>query len=365
MSLRTRLDAKLQRARVVLADRAYPGGLVAHSPAPVEVAVPYFERPQGAAIIDVVERSVEVEHRLHGQGPLYRDLAKAITDDDLAELDRRVTDEERRVLEQVDPIARRVLAASLAVHHGMDEVAERTNLSAATPPETVHAMNYVSWGTGGDAGYADMIDNALRDAGTPMVAGTRVLDYGCSSGRVVRMLAARLPEVDFHGCDVNGDAVAWADSALPGITFASQPLRPPLPYPADHFDAAYAISIWSHYAADPALTWLGEMRRVIRLGGSLLITTHGSAAIAFRAADPRHGPDAQAPILEGLYRDGFVFVDSFGSDGDWGVVDSGWGASFMTPEWLLAQITPEWSVQLYRPGGIEGHQDLYVLRREL
>ena len=31
--------------------------------------------------------------------------------------------------------------------------------------------------------------------------------------------------------------------------------------------------------------------------------------------------------------------------GDWGVVDADWGLSFFTPEWLLANITPTWSVR--------------------
>lgn len=348
------LKQRLRRARVILADRAYPGGLVSHQ-------LPAFG--DGAVIRDLRERTLEIEPRLSSRGPLYRELAEAISDDEIAALEPRLTEQERALLGSVDPLSRKVLAVSLAVHHEFDGVAERTGLSPVTPPQDVHAMTYASWATGGDAGYADMIDVALRDAGMPIKEGARVLDYGCSSGRVVRMLAARLPQTAFEGCDVNEPAIDWATSALPGITFRHQPLRPPLPYEDGRFDAAYAISIWSHYAAEPGLVWLDEMHRVIRPGGALLMTTHGEEAVAARARNPDHGPAAQAGIAAGLYADGFVFVDSFGASGDWGVVDTGWGASFMTPEWLMSKLTPQWSVALYRPGGIEGHQDLYVLRR--
>lgn len=350
------LASRARRARVVLADRAYPGGLVAHRVVDWSSA--------GAVIPDLRVRTIELEPWLQSQGPLYRALADEITDEEIAALDAMLTSEERAVLASADPLGRRVLAVSLAVHHGLGDMAERTGLVAANPPEDVHAMNYHSWNTGGDAGYADMIDCALREAGGPLVGGSRVLDYGCSSGRVVRMLAARLPDVHFAGCDVNEGAINWASAALPGIEFSHQPLRPPLPYSDASFDAAYAISIWSHYAAKPGLEALEELRRILRVGGHALITTHGEAAVRARAANPEHGPAAQAGIATGLYEHGFVFVDSFGADGDWGVVDSGWGASFMTPEWLMSKITPAWSVALYRPGGIEGHQDLYVLRRE-
>ncbi len=192
----------------------------------------------------------------------------------------------------------------------------------------------------------------------------RVLDFGCSSGRVVRMLAARKPDLDWLGCDVNAAAIAWAREHLPAVAFHDQPLRPPLEFAADgSLDAAFAISIWSHYGPAPALAWLDELHRAIRPGGALLLTTHGEAAIAVRAADPAHGAAGQAPLLASLYRDGHAFVP-FGEQGDSGVVDAEWGTAFFTPEWVAAHVTPRWSIRLYRPAALEGHQDVYVLRRE-
>lgn len=361
------LARRLHRLHVLAADRAYPGGLEAHV-VPVPAAAPTCAdpAPDGVVIDDLRDRTLPITPYLHQDGPLCVDLAALISDEEIAMLLPLLTDEERGFFAQPhhSEASRRTWAIALAVHHGLPGVAERTGLTAAAPPHDVHAMSHETWGTGGDPRYADLVDLALREAGTPLAAGQRVLDFGCSSGRVVRMLAARRPEVDWAGCDVNEAAIAWADRELPGISFAVQPLRPELPYEAGRFDAAYAISIWSHFARAPALAWLEEMRRVIRVGGSLVVTTHGEAAIAARSADPGHGPAGQAPIQQALYRDGFTFVGIFGDAGDWGVVDEEWGTSFLTPEWLLSQITPRWSVQLYRPAAVQDHQDLYVLRRE-
>ena len=95
------------------------------------------------------------------------------------------------------------------------------------------------------------------------------LDFGCSSGRVVRVLAAAFPELDWHGCDPIPDAIEWARANLPGIAFERSPEYPPLPYADGQFDFAFAISIWSHFAEGAALDWLREMHRVLRPGGRL------------------------------------------------------------------------------------------------
>ena len=60
--------------------------------------------------------------------------------------------------------------------------------------------------------------------------GMSGLDFGCSSGRVVRVLAAAYPELDWHGCDPIPDAIEWARANLPGIAFERSPEYPPLPY---------------------------------------------------------------------------------------------------------------------------------------
>ncbi len=135
------------------------------------------------------------------------------------------------------------------------------------------------------------------------------------------------------------------------------------PIRTEHFDAVFAISIWSHFAEQAALDWFAEMRRVIRPGGRLLVTTHGEQSIVHAGRDGSRGPEQLADIRESLTRQGFWYKAEFGRAGDHGVTNPDWGTAFLSPEWLLAKLTPEWSVVLFRPGRVELNQDLYVLER--
>lgn len=332
------------------------------APVPAPPAPP--AAPDGALVTELAHRSVPLEDRLRGHGPLFTELVGLISDAEEAELLAAASDADRAWLTDSEPADRRAALIAMGVARDLLDLRARTGLSPAMPPTDVHAMTHSEWATGGDPWYADMIEAALREGGLELRDGGRVLDFGCSSGRVVRMLAARRPQVQWHGCDVNAAAIAWAREAFPAITFLEQPLRPQLDLADGALDAAFAISIWSHYAEEPAAVWLDELHRIIRPGGLALITTHGMGAVAYRSNDPNHGEAAQRPVVGELYRSGFSFVDAFAGQGDWGVVDPEWGVSFIDPEWMLRTITPKWSAVLYRPAAIDYHQDLWVLRRE-
>lgn len=110
--------------------------------------------------------------------------------------------------------------------------------------------------------------------------GTRVedlgalLDFGCGCGRVTR----RWHELaGVHGSDMNRGAVAWCRRNLPFATFETNELEPPLAFHDDTFDLVYALSVFTHLTEDLQRAWLGELARVLRPGGLLLLTTHGAA----------------------------------------------------------------------------------------
>jgi SAM-dependent methyltransferase len=251
---------------------------------------------------------------------------------------------------------RRSLAISLGLHLGLCRV---EGLSTDMPPDDVHDMASGPVGTGGSLYHADLVADGL---GTP-AAGSRILDFGCSSGRVVRALAAAYPQAHWMGCDPNAAAIAWAQGALPGIEFAVSPLSPPLSYADGSLDAAFAISIWSHYDERAAVAWLDEMHRLVRPGGRLLLTAHGLDSVAFYARHRHRSPLVMQETQFALQDRGFSFHPVFAGRSDWGVDAGGWGESFFTPEWLLVQATPAWSVVRFRPGANEGNQDVYVLER--
>jgi SAM-dependent methyltransferase len=246
---------------------------------------------------------------------------------------------------------------------GVPGVADRTNLSTVAPPADVHAMARGPLATGGTYYYADLVLDALADVGAEITGG-RALDFGSSSGRVIRVLHAALPAVAWHACDPNEGAITWAREHLPGIEWLVSPEEPPLPYAAGQFDFVYAISVWSHFDEEPALRWLEEMRRIIRRGGHLVMTVQSYQSLDFCTRTGLRPRDDLRPTLDALYARGFHFDSVFGADGDYGVGRAGgWGMSYMTAEWLVANITPAWSLRSWAIGRAEGNQDVVVLER--
>jgi SAM-dependent methyltransferase len=240
---------------------------------------------------------------------------------------------------------------------------ETTGLLAVRPPDEVHAMSHLAVSTGGGFYEADMMSDALGSAGMEIAAGQRILDFGCSSGRVVRAMQAAWPEASFLGCDPNGPAIEWASANLPAIEFFKSENEPPLPLDDASLDAVVAVSIWSHYAERLGLIWFDEMHRVIKPGGLLAFTTHGPQAIAHYHGNGMRSDEQLTDIRKGLWDHGYWYAAEFGDKGDWGVVNSEWGTAFQSPEWFLQQLTPKWEFVEYAIARNHTNQDVYVLRR--
>jgi SAM-dependent methyltransferase len=131
--------------------------------------------------------------------------------------------------------------------------------------------------------YQDSILSALANAkrylsraGVSLDRVASIFDFGCGSGRV--LLGWHLEEAggDLFGCDTSEALIAWARGHLPGaIRFDRTAPRPPLPYPDRRFDLAFAVSVFTHLAYDTQRLWARELARVLKPGGSLLLTLHG------------------------------------------------------------------------------------------
>ncbi len=296
------------------------------------------------------------------EAPVTSALHDRLTAEDHAALAAALEGDALTLWRDAAPQLRPWLTLQLAVHYGLPGALEHTGLPAALPPEEVHAMARGPLAAAGDIASADAVVAAWEAAGVLPGAGAAFLDFGCSSGRLTRVLGAWRPDLALSGCDPNAGAVAWAQAHLDGSYFASA-TSPPLELDAGSIDAAVAISIWSHFDAAPARAWLDELRRVVRVGGTLTLTTHGLDAVRSLHDLGVLRTDVAVAAVDDTLRHGFRFVDVFGSGGDHGVSAEGWGDAFLTGEWLLAQVTPGWAVRLYRPGAIERTQDLWVLQR--
>lgn len=323
-------------------------------------------RPEHEVVVDalVAQLLTRTEPPWHMATPVTDALFERLTDEDIEQLEGVLEGSAKDLWEMTDAYGRRRLAVSLTAFYGVEPALGRLGLTTATPPEDVHAMARGPLAAGGDPGVADLVVSMLTDAGFALPDGGTVLDFGCSSGRVLRAIAAYRQDLDCVGCDPNTAAITWAQEHLPMARFFVSGGAPPLPElePAS-VDVAYAISIWSHFAEPQALAWLEEMHRIVRPGGALLITTHGLDTLATLLRRDHMTRDSAAEVAMRFLSSGHHWYDVFGDEGDWGVKDTGWGNSYLSMDWLLQHATPAWSVRLFEPGAVDHNQDVVVLER--
>jgi SAM-dependent methyltransferase len=175
-----------------------------------------------------------------------------------------------------------------------------------------------------------------------------VLDFGCGCGRVLRYWGEHSGMV--AGCDRDAGAVEWCRVSLPFAHVERNGLGPPLAYADASFDLVYALSVFTHLTADLQGAWRDELRRVLRPGGRLLLTTHGASYL------PRLEPDDRASFDRGelVVRWGELPGSNLCS----AYHPESYVRSFLAHGFELVEIAPE---------GALGNptQDLIVLRRPL
>jgi ubiquinone/menaquinone biosynthesis C-methylase UbiE len=100
----------------------------------------------------------------------------------------------------------------------------------------------------------------------------RILDFGCSTGRMIRWLADLAEEMEIWGVDINARHIVWCQENLtPPFNFATVTIEPHLPFKDEYFDLIYCGSVFTHID-DLAYSWLLELKRITRTGGMIYAT---------------------------------------------------------------------------------------------
>jgi SAM-dependent methyltransferase len=143
-------------------------------------------------------------------------------------------------------------------------------------PEDVD--EYLRWGKGDKDLVKAQIDKHLTQTND-----LAILDFGCSSGRVLRHFhdEAKTSNWTLSGVDIQAKPIQWMREFMPPefcvYTGSTMPISP---FPDNHFDVIYGFSIFTHIKFHWDM-WLLELKRVLKPGGLLIQTIHTENAWRF------------------------------------------------------------------------------------
>jgi SAM-dependent methyltransferase len=127
-----------------------------------------------------------------------------------------------------------------------------------------------------------------------------ILDIGCGTGRMLLGWHCDNPARRLAGTDINAALIDWNRRNLGDVArWQVGALGPPLDVPDASFDLVQLISVFTHLPLQRQRDWLIEIRRLLRPGGSAIITLHGDLYAELMLDDAAR---------DAFYRDGHVEV---------------------------------------------------------
>jgi ubiquinone/menaquinone biosynthesis C-methylase UbiE len=137
---------------------------------------------------------------------------------------------------------------------------------------------YLRWGK---SDHDEMVKLIKKHRG--LDRNLTILDFGCSSGRVLRHFVQEQKELGWKlkGTDIQAYLVEWMRRNFPqDIEIMSSSSFPHLPFKDASIDVIYGISVFTHtkYLWD---MWLAEFKRVLKPGGLCIQTVQCETAWKF------------------------------------------------------------------------------------
>ena len=137
-------------------------------------------------------------------------------------------------------------------------------------------VNSVIAASGEDVGYFARLKAELARTMLAATPPATMLDFGCGVGQTIRELQDAFPAAHITGCDASRRSIKSAREHLgesARLRFVpSSEMR--LPFNDAGFDAIVASCVLHHIERDQHAHWIGEIRRVLRPGGSVLVFEH-------------------------------------------------------------------------------------------
>jgi SAM-dependent methyltransferase len=236
-------------------------------------------------------------------------------------------------------------------HAAPDDAIARAPDGLPIPPdkliELVAGTADITWFLEGGRRGAETITEMLERAGVRVADLRKILDFGCGCGRVIRHFHT-LANTRLYGVDYNSELVAWCGRNLPFASFETNDLGGSLPYAGNKFDLIYALSVFTHLSETLQFHWIGELCRVLKPNGYLLLTTHGESYVDIIGAAGRE-----------RFQSGQLVVIS---DSESGANEC---SAFHPAAYVREKLARGFEVVDFVPEGAKGnpHQDAFLLRK--
>lgn len=200
------------------------------------------------------------------------------------------------------------------------------------------------------------INDALRTARIAPKNISRVLDYACGYGRVLRWLKADFPAAYLVGVDADPKAARAAGNVVGVETRALDiTLAGGL---GDPFDLIWVGSLFTHLPAQETARVLRYLRGHLTNIGVLVFTTHGAIVeqrLSSRTRIYGLAEDAVDTVLLGVSQSGYGFAGYPHSPS--------YGISIARPSRMIAMLEAEGMRSImFKDQGWAAHQDVYASR---
>lgn len=107
----------------------------------------------------------------------------------------------------------------------------------------------------------------------PIKNGTRILDFGCGWGRIIRFFMKDTSCENLFGVDVDPKMIDFCSKELHCGNYFLVNSEPPLVFQNGSIDLIYAFSVFTHLAESTAINWISEFSRILKPRGILVATT--------------------------------------------------------------------------------------------
>lgn len=136
-----------------------------------------------------------------------------------------------------------------------------------------------------DKRWADYIDASIELTleQFPSQMGGRVLDVGCGTGRLLQDIQQRNASTELFGIDISDAMLALAREKIGATATLITADLTQLPFADSYFDAIVSSSVL-HYLENQQ-QGIAEMARVLRPGGSIVITDWCKDFLSMRVLD--------------------------------------------------------------------------------